>query len=357
MDKRTLYQAVVDFNRLQSENNAGAAHNLQPARECIRTALDGAKRKRGLVCLAMECQPEVYPLRNRLDNWANYPGETRAGRARKMRPDVLALMERRDAAAVSLGYVGYADGILAADGLQGDWLIGKLTDYLKIHLPATAKWAHEENIAMVDWFSRLHRMAMLMEPSAPMPLLETFACRMGLEPVLPRLSIAMTDHFCFASQTDSRRIHLAISPIDSMYSWCTLYHEFGHACVYASLPQNDLPWLSPLVDEVIAVLFAHTALQLLCDDGLRSRGLAVLHTDYTRACVSGLFKLDLWRNRTDPERLYQNWYSQLGVQVEPEEWALDSFRSIDCMTVFAYPLGQALAESIPAGKTATGTGP
>lgn len=81
MDKRTLYQAVVDFNRLQSENNAGTAHNLQPARECIRTALDGAELKRGLVRLAMECQPEVYPLRNRLDNWANYPGETRAGRA------------------------------------------------------------------------------------------------------------------------------------------------------------------------------------------------------------------------------------------------------------------------------------
>lgn len=345
---RELNEALLTFNRLQSENYEGESHDLQPAQERIRQLLSGMELRRGLVRLAVECEREVRCLRNKLDDYGNYGtnGTKRAELARKMRPDVLELMERRDSAARKLRYDGYADAILSADGITEERLRERLEAYLDGNLEKVSSGARTAKLHMDDWFVWLSRGNALEETCEPMPLLKGFAKKLGLTEVLPRLDIRVADSFCYASQTDGERILMQISPIREVDGWNTLFHEFGHACVYANLPENRLPLLSPLVDEAVAVLFENAAVRLLAKGTLREKAMELLHTEYTRTCISGLFELDLWKDRDGPERLYERWYSRLGVRVEPEKWAIDSFRSIDCMTIFAYTLGQSLADGL-----------
>lgn len=343
-----LNTALLAFNKLQSENYDGQAHDLQPAQERIRELLTGMEKRRGLVRLDIECQPEVRFLRNKLDDYSNYGSSAiKSGElAMRMRPDVLELMKRRNAAAVKLGYSGYAAAILEADGLHTDWLDKKLNVYLDRHLPNAAKRAAAAKISIDDWYPWISRESVLEQTYSPMTLLNDFAHRLGLENVIPKLDIRMEDSFCYASQSDAEHIVMQISPVCDVSSWTTLFHEFGHACVYANLPGNALPFLSSLVDETIAVLFENAAVRILARDPFRSQAISMLHTEYTRTCISGLFELDLWRDSGNPEALYEHWYYRLGVSVDAYKWAADSFRSIDCMTIFAYTIGQLLADSV-----------
>lgn len=86
---------------------------------------------------------------------------------------------------------------------------------------------------------------------------------------------------------------------------------------------------------------------MMGDERLRAHALETVRADYARAAVSARFELALWRNMAQPEALYEAHYAALGVRVSPEEWALDSFRSIDCMVIGAYALGQRLADELP----------
>ena len=343
---KELSDALFCLNRLQSENYDGETHDLQPAQERIRHLLSHMELSRGLVRLMIECQQDVRNLRNKLDDCSNYGVNTvRCNDCGiKMRPDVLELMNRRNVAAARLGYTSYGSAILEADDLTAAWVKSKLNAYLDMHLSDVARRAKEADIFIDDWFAWLSRENALEHIYDLILLLDTFTHRLGIKDVLPKLNIRSADSFCYASQLDSEHIIMQVSPISDVASWTTVFHEFGHACVYANLPKNSLPYLSPLVDEVFAVLFENLAVRLLAEGTLRSRALSVLHTEYTRTCISGMFELDLWQDPSDPERLYESWYHRLGVKVEPCKWAVDSFRSIDCMTIFAYTIGQILAD-------------
>ena len=59
-----------------------------------------------------------------------------------------------------------------------------------------------------------------------------------------------------------------------------------------------------------------------------------------RCAISARFELDLWKDPNDAQRLYAKWYGQLVKEsFDPALWALDSFRSIDPMSVFSYVIG------------------
>ena len=351
MEQIELREALVAFNLLQSENYDGAAHDLVPAQEHIRQVLSNFTLERGLVRLAVECAPDVRSLRNKLDNSANYGrnADKKLEQAMAMRQDVLTLMERRNAEAKAMAFPGYDAMVLAADGISTGWLKSELQTYLDRHLTTVAHRVKAERLSMDEWFSWIKHLGALSKTYEPLPLIEAFEKRLGLKDILPCLDVQVTDSFCFASQTQTS-IHMQVSPVKDADSWTTLFHEFGHAYVYASIPENDLPWLSPLVDEVIAVLYENAAIRLLAEEPLRTCALNLRHIEYTRTCISGLFELALWQDRSDPESLYEQWYSRLGLHVDPAMWSLDSFRSIDPMTIFAYTVGQSLADALPDEK-------
>ena len=89
--------------------------------------------------------------------------------------------------------------------------------------------------------------------------------------------------------------------------------------------------------------------RLMSGGQLRDAALGLRRMEYTRTCLSGLFELDLWHDRSDPEGLYGRRFGHLGAGCDPALWAPDSFRYIDCMTIFAYTLGQSLADGLSDG--------
>ena len=109
--------ALLERNRLQLENDMqSAGHDLWPAQKRLGEAIEPLAKERGLIRLAVECDAQVAELRNRLDDWENYGGvgTDRLARARRMRPDVLELMARRNAAAERMGYADYPAAALAS---------------------------------------------------------------------------------------------------------------------------------------------------------------------------------------------------------------------------------------------------
>lgn len=105
-------------------------------------------------------------------------------------------------------------------------------------------------------------------------------------------------------------------------------------------------------DDDAAVIFENAAIRLMPGGQLRAAALGLRHMEYTRTCLSGLFELDLWHDRSDPEGLYGRRFGPLGAGCDPALWALDSFRYIDCMTIFAYTLGQSLADGLSDSRLA-----
>lgn len=344
-------EALLERNRLQFENDTrNAGHNLWPAQRWLGEAIAPLTKQQGLIRLAVECDARVSELRNRLDDRAHYAdaGSDRIALARRMRPDVLELMARRNAAARGMGYADYPAAALAADGMTAEFLDGQLEAFLDCHLAAVARRARAENVDMERWFRWLYGRYPLARRMEPLPLLSAFAGKLGMTHVLERLELCEEPGFGCAGMIAPKRIWLQLEEIVDVRSWHTLFHEFGHACLYALLPEGRLPWLSQGVDELIAVLFENAGIRLMGDEALREHALETVRADYVRAAVSARFELALWRDMTRPEALYEEQYAALGVRVWPEAWALDSFRSIDCMTIGTYALGQRLAGALPA---------
>lgn len=342
--------ALLERNRLQLENDMqSAGHDLWPAQKRLGEAIAPLAKERGLIRLAVECDAQVAELRNRLDDWENYGGvgTDRLARARRMRPDVLELMARRNAAAERMGYADYPAAVLASDGMTEAFLGEQLEAFLECRLAGLAHRARSEKVAMENWFRWLYDRYPLERPMEPLPLLSAFARKLGMEGVLERLELSQEPGFGCAGMISPTRIRLQTEEIVDVRSWHTLFHEFGHACLYALLPEGRLPWLSQGVDEWIAVLFENAGIHMMGDERLRAHALETVRADYARAAVSARFELALWRNMAQPEALYEAHYAALGVRVSPEEWALDSFRSIDCMVIGAYALGQRLADELP----------
>ena len=332
-----LEAALLHLQQLQFENDAGAANDLLPAQTALHELLNPGCLQRGLVRRWIETDPEVALLRNRADRWDPPPDAE----------DVFRLMHCRNIAAQKLGYASYPQAILSADGMTQTKLRSALETFLQRHLPAAAKAVRRAGIsAMAQWYPLLTAHCRLDTPGDPLQLLQAFADRLGFGSVLERTEVRLVpEGSCFAARTGDASFSMQVVPMNTLYGWRTLFHEFGHLCTYASLPRGALPWLSSVADEMIAVLFEHAAVHLLADDMLRSRLLQDMQLDYTRTAISALFELELWQQPENAEALYRHWYGQLVSAPDVSAWSRDSFRSIDCMTIHSYALGQMLAEA------------
>lgn len=340
-----LMDVLLELNRLQFENDSGAHNALLPVQERMFALMNGCNLSRGLIRRRIECHPGVAPLRNRLDDWGNYGDAKtqRSLRAARMLGDVIRLMDRRNSAAKALEFADYPCAALTADGLDISTLEKLLDEYLSLHLESAASSARSLGLDMENWYAKLIEHGRLEAVDEPLPLLNNFAELTGMGSVLAHCMICTGDGCCCASQTGRSVFHMHIAPVDSIYGWRTLFHEFGHLCVYASLPNGRLPWLSCAVDELLAVLFENAAVLLLAEDPLRTRMQSELSLGYTRAAVSAKFELALWKYPAAADALYMEHFGALVDNPAPGIWAADSFRSTDCMTIYAYALGQLLA--------------
>lgn len=136
-------------------------------------------------------------------------------------------------------------------------------------------------------------------------------------------------------------VRILARPARSLHQWLTLTHEMGHALRHLSCTQTGVPatWTT-VDDETGAIIVEHLASTALLPATLAARARDIQLLEAVRCAISARFELDLWDRPDDAQQLYSKWYGRLvDGTFDPALWALDSFRSIDPMSVFSYVIG------------------
>jgi hypothetical protein len=371
--ERRYLELFWERQHLQWENYvADAGHNLSAVDARIYTLVVQNKDRfelpgrQGQVLDAIidrelvDKHPQVTQLRNRLDDWENYaaglseakkrdPAHYRLALARRMKPDVLRLMQLRQRLARELGFPSYVELVLGEEGLASRSLITLLEKCLEDHLVEARELIQAHQLTGPTWFSGLSTIGRIEQGLQPTKIVDQFLERMGFGALRGAIRIhaqpqPIAGYAGILSIPDDIRI--LIQPVITLQGWLVLFHELGHAIAHALNTATGLftTWTSAH-DETMAELMARiAALVLLDEDNQRAaRQLFLLET--TRCAVSALFEFELWEHPEAAERLYTQHYRQLGFDIaDPEIWALDSFRSIDPVYIHNYVIGSVVAE-------------
>jgi hypothetical protein len=294
---------------------------------------------------AVDLEPAVKALRDRLDSDEGYgAGLDLHEKAARMAPDVLQLMRLREAAAVHLGAASFPALVLASEELDARWLRHFLDDFLEKDLPAARGLAASLGLDPVNWFRELDSLAGPPPLADPVDLWTQLIdlLRPGELPARPSFVIedrGIAGYTGVLHVPDDIRI--LARPAKSLHQWLTLAHEMGHALRHLSCKQcGVLATWTTLDDETSAIIVEHLVSAALLPDALAGTARDIQLLEAVRCAISARFELDLWENPGNAQQLYVNWYGQLlEGPPDPALWALDSFRSIDPMSIFSYVVG------------------
>lgn len=143
---------------------------------------------------------QVSQLRNRIDNLENYskdiPCEVKKDNykyklamARKMKKDVLDLMNIRNSLAIDKGYVSYADLILNTEEIDKEKLINLLNDYLDKNLDKAKGIINKYNITLENWFEELDKVSRINGSYSPNTLIEKLLDDFGFIGITEKIKI------------------------------------------------------------------------------------------------------------------------------------------------------------------------
>ncbi len=347
------------LNRLQWENYVdNQNHDLNETCDKIFECIDNMRRNKEIIFSDryirewIDKSKEVYFLRNKLDNFDNYIDKeiiTKEELAERIYIDVINLMKLRDKKSLEIGFKGYMDAIIKSDNMTYEMLTGWLNDYLDKNLERANQIIKKYNIKWKSWFSDLDKINNSeMQSIDPYKMLYRFAEKMDMLEVINNIKIYYKNNICFATMLGSDDIRISMSDINCLDDVRTLFHEFGHAIVYYYLSKNssDLYFqITPCLDEVFAVIIENIAPIVVLSESEIEKIDEINCLEYTRTALSALFELELWNNINMAENLYEKYYAKLNLEIEnPKLWCLDSFRSIDCMYIHNYTLGQIASE-------------
>jgi len=294
---------------------------------------------------AVDLEPTVKALRDRLDADDTYgAGLDLHEKAVRMMPDVFQLMRLREAAAVHLGAASFPALVLASEELDARWLSHFLDDFLEKNLPAARGLATSLGLNPVNWFRKLDSLAGPPPTTDPVELWGRLVDLLHPGDLPAEPSFFIEDRG-LAGYTGVLRvpddIRILARPAKSLHQWLTLAHEMGHALRHLSCKQSGvLATWTTVDDETSAIIVEHLASTALLPDRLAGAARDIQLLEAVRCAISARFELDLWKDPNDAQRLYAKWYGQLVREsVDPALWALDSFRSIDPMSVFSYVIG------------------
>lgn len=305
--------------------------------------------------------PCVSQLRNRIDNLDNYdeniPDDIRGNSfkyklemAKRMKKDVIQLMNKRNELAVKLGYDSYLELVLATEGINKETLIQLLNDFLDRNINKAREIIKEYNITFESWFEDLDRIGNINSSYNPNALIDELLRKLGYMELKSKIKIEYRqDGFSgYAAQLSPSDIRVVVEPIESLDSLRTLFHELGHAILYSLNRGEGLFRILPAcVDESMAVVFEYIASILLLQGGHRAKISELMTLEYIRCAISALYEFDLWQDLNRAEELYIKHYSKFGLEVnDPSIWAFDSFRSIDPVYIHNYVIGADLAEKL-----------
>lgn len=305
--------------------------------------------------------PHVSQLRNRIDCLENYseniPKEIREDNckyklemARKMKKDVLSLMDMRNSLAIDSKYNSYVDLVLITEEIDKKKLIKLLNDFLDKNLYKAKEIIKKYNITFEDWFSDLDKIGKISDKYNPAILIEKLLEILGFIEVKNKIRIDYRqDGFSgYATELSLNDIRIAVEPIESLDSLRTLFHELGHGVLYSLNGEEGLFRILPAsLDESMAVAFEYIAATLLLHGDDKEKIYDLMTLEYTRCAISALFEFDLWEEPNKAEELYEKYYSKLGLKIDDcNIWAYDSFRSIDPVYIHNYVIGATLAQKL-----------
>ena len=339
------------------------------------TLISSGRRRDVLKAVAIrvlvDCHTDTASIRNRLDNWDHYeidlesqarsdPGQFRQQMGRRMEPDVRELMTRRQTLARELGFDSYPHLVLQTEDLALDPLKTALENYVQTHLSAVRKLIRQYRLTWPNWFSGL---AQIGRPSrsGSDDLIQHLLDSLGFPELTKQIRRVTQTHTLagyagILSVPDDIRI--LVRPPTSLSQEMTLYHELGHAVAHALNTQPGIfkTWTSAY-DETMAVLMEHIAAAILFNPAQRRAAHVIQLLETTRCAISALFELELWQNPDQAHRLYLKHFSQLNIDPDPpEQWACDSFRSIDPVYIHNYTTGAIFAsQTIPLLKKLFGS--
>jgi hypothetical protein len=308
----------------------------------------------------VEKHPDAARLRNRLDDRADYdhafsamqrsdPVQYKRLLAQRMKPDVLELMRVRQCLARDLGFPSYVALVLSTEGLELEWIVTLLEEYVEENLPTAKALIKRYDMSWPTWFSDLDTVGRIDLDLTPPGVMSRFLEYLGFERLKEAIPItvqeqAIEGYAGILSVPDDVRI--LVRPIGSLKRWLTLFHELGHALAHALNAQPGIfkTWTN-VYGESMAVLIEHVAAFVLLDQANRESARALFVLENTRCAISALFELALWERPEAAESLYAQHHSQLGLHIaSPEVWALDSFRSVDPVYVHNYVIGALVAD-------------
>jgi hypothetical protein len=371
--ERRYLELFWQRKRLQWENYvADAGHNLSSVDAKIYTLVVQNKDRfelpshQGQVVDAIinrelvDKHPQVAQLRNRLDDWENYakglsetrkrdPAHYRLALARRMKPDVLRLMQIRQHLARELGFPSYVELVLGEEGFESRSVITLLEQYLEDHLVEARELIQAHQLTWPTWFSGLGTLGHIGQGLGPTKIVDQFLERMGFGALRGAIRIhaqpqPIAGYAGILSVPDDIRI--LMQPVSSLQGWLVLFHELGHAIAHSLNTETGVftTWTSAH-DETIAELIAQIAPFVLLDEDSQQAAHQLFLLETTRCAISARFEFELWEHPEAAERLYTQHYSRLGFDIPaPAIWALDTFRSIDPVYIHNHVIGSVVAE-------------
>ena len=289
----------------------------------------------------------IAALRNKIDNWDNYPAKNREELAKLMRPDVEKLFSLRQERAKEMGFDSYPELVFAYEELSFAPVQKVIDDYFQGNHSNARRIVEKYSLQQSTWFSQLAEISAEERSIDAFKELDRVAKVFGIEEELEKVTIVVSEQaisgvvFAIDPPADVRML---LSPITSSKQLRTFYHELGHCMAAICNKEQGLSRLFTTVyDEVMAVIFEKIAIHALMDEVTRKKLAQIEVVEGVRLALSHCFEQKLWKTQdfAKAEEWFIDSWAKLEVAVDkPSLWAIDSFRSIDPVYVHNYVLGE-----------------
>ncbi|MCL2322379.1 MAG: M3 family metallopeptidase [Oscillospiraceae bacterium] len=291
----------------------------------------------------VEYEPSVSTLRNKIDDSYNN------GFKDDIKEDVLSLMEVRNKVSKKLGFKDYIDLVMCCEDLDFEILKSLIDDYIEKNLNHAKELINKYDLTWGNWFLNLKNIGPIDLKDID-SLIDKFLEKFGFKEVLSKIKIAYDKDMGYSTKISPDDIMICARKPNSIFDLGTLFHELGHGILYyyASEEDDDSFFnITTSFDEFFAVLMENLALLTMFPRDVSEKMKDIVDLEYMRTAISASFEFDLWNFNEDPEKLYAEHYSKLGIKQDNlRPWYKDSFRSLDSMYIHNYTLGQITAEKI-----------
>ncbi len=316
-----------------------------------RHPFSGRKRRiwrsiahRGLV----DKHPAVTKLLNRLDLGNREEHYGRAGMsdvelARRMQPDVLALMHRRNELSFQLGHSSYPHLVFFSEEMSLPRVKAQVEEYVEEHLVRVRRFVSSHNVRWQSWFGDLRRLGEGELGFEPKQIQQRLMKKLGLFHLGDNITTSVKESgfgLCRPVKIPDD-IRILLKDDTSLMGLATLCHETGHALPHSANCTEGLFKTFPQIhDEALAVILEEIGLYILLEGQQLELARQINLAENVRCGLSCLFEFELWDHPDQAEELYRHHFGRLGVEIEdPAVWTLDTFRTLDPVYNHNYVLG------------------